>query len=189
MSAVLVIGFGAASPAWAVPPADLDPVETLPHCVVTAVEVGNDAALPAPRCFETFAEAIAEATDGRVLLPKDAQSVDQDTLDDGIDPDGLESSLATVIGIEYEHKSFGGWSYVIQSTNSRGCVGYSYRVSTLPGSRNNAISSARTYGGCRSAHYSGTYFTGSRYLCGCAQMGTMNDKTSSIFFSATGYQN
>lgn len=180
---VLFLCIGVATPAWAAP-IDQTP-STRPHCVVTAVDANTDSTLPNLRCFPTFAEAIAVATDGRVVLPPDAQTVDQNTLNAGL---GQNSLSAIVIGIEYENKNFGGWSYVIQSTNSRGCNGYSYRINTLPSGRNNEISSARTYAGCKSSHYSGTYMTGSRYLCGCSQMGTMNDQTSSIYFSATGYR-
>jgi hypothetical protein len=180
------VGSGLAAPAWAADPsASQAPSSAKPHCVVTAVEVNRAAPVAGPRCFATFAEAVFEATDGRVSLPAGARELDQRTLDAA---NRVNATSATVIGIEYENKYFLGWSYVIQSTNSRGCAGYSYRVPTLPSNRDNEISSARTYSGCRSSHYSGTNFTGSRYLCGCSQMGTMNDQTSSIFFSATGYR-
>ena len=190
MLGVLVLGTGVAAPAWAAP-ADQAPTDDLPHCVVTAVEVSDRDAGPVPpaECFATFAEAIAAATGGRVRLAADARTVDQTTLDAAAPmfaPGSIEPS-ATIIGIEYEHKNFGGWSYVIQSTNWRGCAGYSYRISSLPSGRNNEISSARTYASCKSNHYSGTNLTGSRYLCGCSQMGAMNDQTSSIFFSSTGF--
>jgi len=186
--AVVVVGSGLAAPAWAGDTsADQAPSSAAPHCVVTAVDANQSAPVAAPRCFATFAEAVFEATDGRVMLPPDARVLRQRTLNAAYKFDlRPNATSATVIGIEYENKYFGGWSYVIQSTNSRGCQGYSYRVPTLPSNRDNQISSARTYSGCKSSHYSGTYFTGSRYLCGCSQMGTMNDKTSSIFFSATG---
>jgi hypothetical protein len=154
--------------------------------VITAVATNDPTPMPAPRCFATFAEAIAEATNGLVQLPTDARTVDQQTLD-GIGPNGLETTTGSVIGIEYQHKNFGGWSYIIQSTNSHGCNGYTYLVPSLPSSRNNQISSARSYTGCKSNHYSGAYLTGSRWLCGCSQMGFMNDQTSSIYFSSTGY--
>jgi len=187
--AVLLLGTWVAGPASAAAVGST-PSDALPHCVVTAVEVGSPAPAAAPRCYATFADAIAAATNGRVRLPADAQTVDQRTLDDktGIGSNGLQTGSSIVIGIEYQHKDFGGWSYVIQSTNGRGCYGYSYRVPSLPSNRNNEISSARSYGGCKSGHYSGTNMTGSRYLCGCSQMGAMNDQTSSILFSATGYR-
>ena len=178
-----------ASPASAAS-ADRAPAEGREHCVVTVAPLGNLPAEPvrAPRCFATFAEAIADATEGRVVLPDDATTVDQETLNSDLGGNGVETVSATVIGIEYQHKYFGGWSYVIQSTKPQGCYGYSYRVPSLPTNRNNQISSARTYAWCKSSHFSGTNMTGSRYLCGCSQMGVMNDQTSSIYFSATGYR-
>jgi hypothetical protein len=177
-----------ASPASAAP-AERGPAEVLRHCVVTVAPVENASGkpLPAPRCFATFAEAIWEATEGRVQLPADATTVDQETLDMGLGGNGFETVSATVIGIEYQHRDYYGWSYVIQSTKVQGCAGYSYRVPTLPANRNNEISSAKAFASCKSSHFSGTNMTGSRYLCVCAQMGTMNDQTSSIFFSRTGY--
>lgn len=192
--AVLVVVSGLAGPARAESGsiADGDPPENtvLAHCVVTAVQVGvvSPASNAPARCFATFAEAIAEATNGAVMLPPDADTLEQEMLDVGYPPMPGGSLTATVIGIEYEHKYFGGWTYVIQSTNVRGCNGYNYRVPSLPSARNNEISSAKTYAGCKSSHFSGSNLTGARYLCGCAQMGSMNDQTSSIFFSATGYR-
>jgi hypothetical protein len=185
--AVLVIGVGlGTAPAMAasVKPGSQVSAE-LPHCVVSAMEVNKAGPVAAPRCFRTFAAAVAAATNGRVKLPPDATTVDEATLNSG--PESPNSTSATVIGIEYEHKYFAGWSYIIQSTNQHGCYGYSYRIPSLPSNRNNEISSALTYNGCKSSHYSGTNLTGSRYLCGCSQMGSMNDQTSSIFFSRTGY--
>lgn len=147
------------------------------------------APVPGPRCFPTFAEAVAEATNGAVRLPANARTLEQSDLDAGRTLAQPASNMATVIGIEYENSQFGqtgGWSFVIQSTNSRGCAGYSYRLSSLPSSRDNAISSAKSYSGCRSAHFSGINLSGSKYLCSCTSMGTMNNRTSSIKFSSSG---
>lgn len=185
--AVLAFGTGHVAPAVADADARVS-VESRPHCILTAVS-DNDPGrpVPAPRCYATFAESVAAATNGRVVLPANATTVTQEQLDSGGLGNDLETTSATVLGIEYDTKDFKGWSYLIQTTNPRGCYGYSYKVSTLPSNRDNKISAARTYNGCKSSHYSERYLVGSRYLCGCSQMGTMSDKTSSIYFSSTGY--
>lgn len=128
-----------------------------PHCLITAQREGQPATAQPQQCYATHQQA-------------------------------LDSVEATVIGIEYETSGFGGWSYLIQSTSPEGCkTGYTYKVPTLPANRDNKISSARSYTGCKSRHFSGTNMTGSTYLCGCSQMGAMNDQTSSIRFSSSGY--
>lgn len=158
------------------------------YCVVEASPAGGKVAARAvaPQCFGSFAAAVSFATDGTVRLPWTATEVSQAQLDAGRAEDRLAS---TVIGIEYEHTSFGGTEWIIAQAS--GCNDGGAEVwlrSDLTGTAmNNTISSARTYGGCKSRHFEHANFGGSSYLCGCSQMGTMSDKTTSIRWSASGF--
>jgi len=158
------------------------------HCVVRAEPAKPSAAAQpvAPRCFTTFAAAIDFATDGTVRLSPSAVEVSQAQLDAGRAHDRLTS---TVIGIEYEDSGFGGRQWIISQAS--GCDDGGAEVwvrSDLTGTAmNNLISSARTYAGCKSRHFENASFGGSSYLCGCSQMGSMSDKTTSIRWSTTGF--
>jgi len=150
--------------------------------VITAQPMDVAGPLPAPRCFRTFADAIADATSGTVRLDEDAHTLSRSEL-----RLGRAWRTSTVLGIEYDKASYGGWSYVIQGAGDSGCrLGARYKVPTLPGTRNNAISSARAFGGCKSRHFSGPNLTGTSHLCSCASMGLMDNQTSSIRFTSTG---
>jgi hypothetical protein len=158
------------------------------HCVVAAYPagVGPQAQVAEPACFDTFAAAISHATDGTVRLPHDATEVTQAQLDAGRDEPGPAS---TVIGIEYEDSGYGGQDWVIAQAN--GCDDGGAEVwlrADLTGHEmNNEISSARAYNGCKSRHFEHANFSGDHHLCGCAQMGAMSDRTTSIRWSASGF--
>lgn len=158
------------------------------HCVVHAIaaDAQSSEAATRPACFGSFADAIRFATDGTVRLPSNASHVTQADLDAGR---AVSRTASTVIGIEYEDINFGGTEWIIAQAN--GCNDGGAEVwlrSDLTGTAmNNEISSARTYAGCKSRHFDLANFGGSSYLCGCSQMGTMNDRTTSIRWSATGF--
>ncbi len=161
---------------------------------MAAADRANAAATP--RCFDTFAEGIAYATGGRVSLPASATTVSEARLAApgvgafrkgaaAVTPEAAAAS--TVIGIEYKDANFGGSSWIVSV--SAGCAGgraYSYS-SLAPYGWNNTIGSARTYASCKSAHYQYDNFTGPNILCGCAAMGALNDLSSSIRWSESGY--
>src|SRR3954451_18845732 len=74
---VLVVGLTTPGLAWAESslPTTAAPNEDTPHCVITAQPMDVAGPLPAPRCFRTFADAIADATSGTVRLDEDAHTL------------------------------------------------------------------------------------------------------------------
>lgn len=157
------------------------------YCVVHAVAAGAQTRESAnrPACFGSFADAISFATDRTVRLPSGASDLTQADLDAGR---AVSNTASTVIGIEYENTNFGGTQWIIAQAS--GCNDGGAEVwlrSDLTGTAmNNEVSSARTYAGCKSRHFDLPNFGGSSYLCGCSQMSSMNDRTTSIRWSATG---
>lgn len=193
LALVLVVASAVLGPAAATTAQAADggagPSTSRPHCVIEAQGVSASSAAAPTRCFKTFADAVADATDGRVVLdPDETVLEDKDLLpilDDNSTP---VMAGPMIIGVEYQHAAFGGWTLtIVGGTTTAGCsTGKTFRVSGLAASYDNQISSARTYGGCKSRHYSNANFSGSSYLCGCSSMGAMSDRTSSIYFSRTG---
>lgn len=168
-----------------------------PHCVIAATAIPKDgtgslAAGPAESapaaCFETFAEAAAFATQGRVSLPSDARPQD-------LWPELLPSAGPYVIGIEYENKVFGGRSLTI--TYEFPCAVGNVYLNSMPLERqpiwpwpydwNDKISSARAFSGCNhSYHFEHVNFGGAVADCGtgCSYIGdALNDRTSSIMWT------
>lgn len=167
------------------------------HCVASAYQPG-DQALQAPatlRCFDTLAASVQAATGGRVQLPAEAQTLSQAQLDSGsqtkMSTASTESaSLAaasTVIGIEYADYNYGGATLVYSAAGD--CSGGQvWQIADLTGgSWNDRIGSARTYGGCQGRHFETQNFKNASVLCQCSSMGSVNDKTSSIRWSASGF--
>ena len=170
------------------------------HCVIAATAVPKDSTdwlaagstEPAPAaCFETFAEAAAFATRGRVVLPADARP-------DDIQPALLSSAGLTgayVIGIEYENKAFGGRS--ITFTSDVTCAVTDFYLPRMPVVSqpfwpwpldwNDRISSAQAFSGCNhSYHFEDVNFGGAMTDCGsgCSYIGdALNDRTSSIMWT------
>lgn len=188
---ILLMGL-LASPAQAAddaPNSDQQPAE---HCVASATPEGESNITAAPLCFATFAEAVAEATDGTLQLPGSSREVSQAQLDEArtrADASSLsqESALAsTVIGIEYDSANGGGSSLVVSVSGATCSAGGRYTYASMPSGWNNRVSSAYTYAGCKSRHHQYVNFAGASYLCGCAGMGAMDNLTSSIRWSSTG---
>lgn len=169
------------------------------HCVshVEPLQPGQKASAVQDRgCFDNFADALAVATGGRVRLPKDfrADDVTQEILDTGRSGTPLTyASLAgaqqtyVVIGIDWEHANFSGNTIMHETTHLAGCTdGTSYGWVNMGGNWwNDKISSARGYTGCHADHFEHSSYGGAMLRCTqgtdvCANMGVMNDQTSSI---------
>jgi hypothetical protein len=165
---------------------ELDAAQAPKHCVIeaTAVSIDQDEVRPptrAPRCFQTFSQAIDFATGGRVQLPLDAVP---EELNDAVLGSGKITPQSTyVIGIEYTATNFLGSSYVF-STSVSCAGGYAIGTSSMPVGWNNVISSAKAYSGCNhSYHYESPDYGGAVMDCGtgCSDIGdAMDDRTSSI---------
>ncbi len=125
------------------------------------------------RCFSTFSEAIASATDGQVALPAlaPASKLPKDTFD------GPLSSY--VVGIDYRDSGYSG-DTLIWEAPAPCSPSVSYATPTMPSGWDNKVSSAQAYADCNIWwHYQNASYGGSQHLCTCSSMGTMNDKTSS----------
>lgn len=151
-------------------------------------------------CYGTFAEALSVATNGRVQVSSDFRPDDltQDILDKDLpgtstQADGGNTSaspLSVVIGVEYWDANFAGSSWIVDTAYAAGCTdGTTFGFPTFPSGHttwDNNISSARGYTGCIGIHYENINYVGpTQAVCGqnwtdCANMGSMNDKTSSI---------
>lgn len=161
------------------------------HCVVglQAAGPGEAVAPPAsePTCFDTFAEAVSFATDGRVSLPVEATRVsEKQLLSAGVISTAQAPVARPLVGIEYQHTNFGGASLTLYGASGTGC--YSGTWYGFPNMASlgfdNTISSGRTYSNCIGKHHDGTNYTGTYTYCetSCATLGSMNDRTSSIKF-------
>lgn len=159
------------------------------HCVMEArsAPVGerasdirtDDRAVRDPACFDTFAEAIEFATNGRVLLSPEALPMDLD--EDLLQPSGIASS-PYIIAVEYEDANYGGSSLTI--TNDNDCNDFYHYLEEMPYGWDDVVSSAKTFSGCEhSYHYEHPYRSGVDKDCGksCSYIGdAMNDNTSSL---------
>ncbi|HEX8598866.1 MAG TPA: hypothetical protein VF952_10175 [Chloroflexia bacterium] len=169
------------------------------HCVshIEPIQPGQQGSIVQDRgCYDNFADALAVATGGRVRLPKDfrADDITQEILDTGLGgASGNKASIAgaqlttVVIGIDWEHANFSGNSHTAETTHTAGCTdGTSYGWENMGGNWwNDRISSAKGYSGCNADHYEHSYYGGATLRCpqgtnNCANMGIMNDQTSSI---------
>lgn len=132
------------------------------------------------RCFDTFSDALAAATGGKVLVPKDFRP-------DDLTQDILDAATAdTVLGVDYWDANFQGSTYTWYTSHTPGCTDGSTYGANLPSSWNDVISSGRGYAGCNNMkHYEHANYGGSLKICGqdwtsCATMGVMNDQTTSV---------
>jgi hypothetical protein len=151
------------------------------HCVADLVP--NAADVAEYQCFDTFADAIAHATDGKVQLPANAVTVSDEQLTEA----GVTSSsdvsavVSTVLGTEYDGTSYGGGTLTL--TGSGGCDGTRFGFPNLSDyGWNNKPSSAKAYGGCWSDHYDDPSYGDPMFRCtgNCPGLGGLNNKTSSI---------
>jgi hypothetical protein len=101
------------------------------------------------------------------------------------------ASADTVIGIEYEHRNYGGASLnVTVAPNGFTCTTTTSDVdaslSSMPSGWNDRVSSYRTYANCWAKHYQHSNFGGSSvgYAGSRTYIGdALNDRTSSIRWS------
>ncbi|WP_147339354.1 hypothetical protein [Actinomadura spongiicola] len=136
------------------------------------------------KCFDTFTEAIADATAGRITnAPRDARSA---MADSGLDRrlNGLGTSgPGIVLAIEYADGNYAGRHNIY--TGSAGCDNdddVEWSVEAL-GSFNDTITSFRNYAECQANHYEHNDFEGAStgWLNDTPNIGeAMNDQTSSI---------
>jgi hypothetical protein len=162
------------------------------HCVIDVSTPNAQAS-----CYHTFTEAIAKATGGRVTdAPNDPAAAVKDPhlaarLNASVDKaSGAGPAADVLIGIEYEDSDFEGSTYTV--TAPWGCDGWHQDADwnwglpgVLPGGWNDEIGSYRTFSGCLAKHFEHINYAGvsTAYDAGQADMGWMDDETSSIRWS------
>ncbi|MEV0448960.1 hypothetical protein [Streptomyces sp. NPDC050600] len=143
-------------------------------------------------CFDTFAEAIADATNGAVRLPAGARTVTQRQLDAAEDAQGFGVNAATVIAVIYNDANFGGHSFTF--VKDHGCDGdwgtVEFEEGNLRYFNDNTnfnwgdeIGSAQEYSGCHGIYYENSWFNtrvSGRTVEGPWSGGWMDDEASSI---------
>lgn len=143
-------------------------------------------------CFATFAQAIANATNGAVRLPAGAKTVTQQQLDAGAGAQGFGANTATVIAVIYNDANFGGHSFTF--VKDHGCDGDWSTVEFEEGNLRyfndntnfnwgDEIGSAQEYSGCHGIYYENSWFNtrqSGRTVEGPWSGGWMDDEASSI---------
>ncbi|MGL4177904.1 MAG: hypothetical protein ACRCSN_17735 [Dermatophilaceae bacterium] len=179
IGATTALTWGAAAAAQAAPASSGPVIDAAPglHCVVTATP---DTAEPevSTQCFDTLADSRAFARGASTLSGVGAADTTASTASAG----------STVVGIEYRDSGFGGGSLTLTAAvDGFSCSGGRFvNFPTLPSGWDNTIGSARSYAGCKSGHYRYPGNGGSVVICGCSSLGSLDDRTSSIRFSASG---
>ncbi|MGL5852471.1 MAG: hypothetical protein ACRCZD_16965 [Phycicoccus sp.] len=173
IGAATVLAWGTATAAHAEAASSAPTTGAAPgaHCVVTATP---DTATPevSIECFDTLADSSAFARGASTASGIGAADV----------------AASTVVGIEYQDSGFGGGSLTLTAAaDGFSCSGGRFvNFPTLPSGWDNTIGSARSYAGCKSGHYRYTDNGGPVVICGCSSLGSLDDRTSSIRFSASG---
>ncbi|MGL5817187.1 MAG: hypothetical protein ACRCYR_06470 [Phycicoccus sp.] len=176
IGAATALTWGAAAAAQAAPASSGPASATAPgrHCVVTATP---DTATPevSIQCFDTLADSSAFARGTSTASGVGAA-------------EAAASAASTVVGIEYQDSAFGGGSLTLTAAvDGFSCSGGRYvNFPTMPSGWDNSIGSARSYAGCKSGHYRYPDNGGPVVVCGCSSLGSLDDRTSSIRFSASG---
>ena len=133
------------------------------------------------QCFESFAESIYAATNGRVELDP---SIEPDKITDSMLNGNEKNDSASqdiVIGIDWDNSNYTGSTYtwVVSGT---GCNDTTYyEVPSMPAGWNDRVSSAIAYSGCKFYHFRDTNYGGASVVCNdyCPTMGTLDNATSS----------
>ncbi|SEM25190.1 peptidase inhibitor family I36 protein [Nonomuraea pusilla] len=154
------------------------------HCVVTGT-AGQVAEASARRCFATFRESIAFATNGKItdapVSPAQAMN-DRDFVErlrlPAAPTPGISAEYRS-LGIAYEHVNFGGGSLTFRG--SVGC-GWRYPEFGQLGDWNDKISSVMPLACNRMVLYVDSDFGGASQPYGASPQLDMNDQASSVSF-------
>lgn len=190
--AAVVLAITLASFAFALPAQASSGGSVGKHCVVRLepIQAGETKSRTVwSHCYQTFREAIAAATNGRVNLRDDVRpgQVTQSMLNAGASPASVTSG-GSVVGIDWNDGDYQGSSFTATVTYDFGCMNnHNYAITSMPGGFDNSISSNRPFTGCnRAVHWEETGYTGASRVChlnitdDCKYIGNaMNDRTSS----------
>ncbi|KAA3637569.1 MAG: hypothetical protein DWP92_07535 [Armatimonadetes bacterium] len=179
-SAIVSLAAGLLAPPGPVEPLDRSRVATESHCVVTTVGQESDGELitTGVECFDTFADAMVFASNGSLLLPRDASGSVLFT-----DP-GVSAMASTfTLGVHFDGYSGTGSSTTVVGAD---CTGGYWNT---PAWFDNKISSS--YNGCaRLKHFD--YANASGYLTATTGAGTTdnlpysaNNKTESVSYHSS----
>jgi hypothetical protein len=155
------------------------------HCYFLLAPISYNSDMPSEiiktACFDTFAEALFEATNHQINL--DPSSNPGDITDEMIN--SLEyidlPDAQVVIGIDWDYTNYGGNSN-IWVTSDTGCSpSLQYQVPSMPVGWNDQVSSSKAYSNCSFYHYRDTNYGGPYLKCDpyCPTMGSLDNATSS----------
>jgi hypothetical protein len=155
------------------------------HCVVS-LSAGSAAKISVVtdyRCFQTLSKAVTFASGDTVELSTRASAA---AADSALRRRGTSTSIAPVLGIEYNEDGFGGSSLTLTGSGGTGCYGGTEYTFANLGTYgwNDKIESARTYSNCVGAHYknSGLSGTSTSVYGSKADFGNLSNQISSIRF-------
>ncbi len=133
-------------------------------------------------CYNTFAEAIADATGGQVHLSSKVRPQDlTQAMLDAVPQGTVRPQTSYVLSVEYWDWHYQGATWTASGSLPCNQVG-GYGDNSL-GSWDNEISSSIGYNSCNNnTHWDNSNFSGSNIVCSadCYTMGAMNDATSAI---------
>lgn len=161
------------------------------HCVIN---VSNDAL----SCYDSFTEAIAKATGGRITdapdnareAMKDPRLAAQLNAPTATKGSSVAAAADVVIGVEWEDSDFEGDSLTFHAPS--GCTGTTSDIdwvkAVLPADWNDEIGSykgTQGFANCWVKHFEHIHFSGisTAFDNGQSDMGWMDDETSSIQWS------
>jgi hypothetical protein len=144
----------------------------------------GDTRIVQTECFDTYADALAVATGGRLHVGREFRSsaLTQRVLDGAASPATLLTDW--VIGQDWEHNDRGGRvrTYWVSTSNAP-CTGRIWEIDQLDLGWDTIISSAQGFSGCdRFEHWEDPDQQGAVRTCStyCSSMGVLNDQTSSL---------
>jgi hypothetical protein len=158
------------------------------YCAAEAQRVGSTAPVAAPVCFTSYAKQVSFLTHGKVTLASNATfaQASQATQDQIVT--AAAASGTYYLSQEYSASRFRDSLQTFYASTD--CLNGSYYVSTMPSGWNNVIGSSKALSSCWAIHYDQTGATntysppGATITCysttDCAQLGAMNDATSSM---------
>lgn len=177
-----VVSLSTGVTAYAMGRESVEKLEKEIHCTIQIEPVHDDTLVSKMsnyRCFDSFTDVLEHLSDGNISVPTNFSAKN---FASALMP---ASSSSTVIGIDFQHKNFGGSTLTWYTSESQGCLnGATFVGNTMPTGWDNKVSSVRAYQGCDNFnHYEDIYLGGAVLTCPCSQMNAMNDETSSVRFT------
>jgi hypothetical protein len=155
------------------------------HCYFLLAPISYNSDMPSEiiktACFDTFAEAMFEATNHQNNLDPSSSPADlADEMINSLDYTDLPDTQV-VIGIDWDYTNYGGNSNIWVVSDTGCSPSLQYQVPSMPVGWNDRVSSSKAYSNCSFYHYRDTYYGGPYMKCdpNCSTMGLIDNATSS----------